>query len=579
MYSYSICPKVKVSGFDYFDYLSQTPLEIGSIVEIPLGRSKTKGVVLSQARDSSRATKEIVRKISAGPFFTKAQIQLAHKMREEYCSNLGETIFAFMPTMNIGDIKKIGATDTVLRRRKLHKDELFLSSAKERLAYYCELAARREGQVAIILPEIKDIVQIVRNINKISPNKKVFAYHSGIGSSQKRKVWHALQDGLQAIVVTTRQGLLLPFTDLELLCLDDPINFAHQEDQAPYYQAYFTARELKKIHGCGFVVGESIPDSTSYVGVMKKRLEIKTLKSFPKITLSPSFDKFDQNIELLQEVKKTINGKGRVCFIGPWRNQVRFFCGTCQRQLSCPSCQSEFFNENDQSCVLCGQPFYQCRSCRGTQVKKSGFSYGEIKRRLIQAFPEFKNEITDNPLRFSEKQIVIASPNDIAKADRSFDLAVFPYFDKMADFAFLGYRHKLFRIIYDLSRLYISRVFLMGNDLAENDFANQIKNFSWEPFLKSELKNRSLLAMPPFGRAVEIVCKGRTQAKAEENFNKVREIIKRDISLIDSTKGPGFFRIRGLFFEKNQIWSDLKIRLLSSLPNDCHIEVNRGDYL
>lgn len=577
MYCYSVAPKSKTMSQDTYDYLSDEALPIGAIVEMPLGRTKTLGVIIGKTSQSKFATKKILRKISLGAAFTSTQIALAKTIQDEYLSAFGETLFSFLPIMNIGDIKKISAIRSV-SKRKAQKGELFLSSQSNRLNYYSEVAANLTGQVLFILPEIKEIEDFRLKLKKLLPNKTVLAYHSRKKSEEKFKIWQRLLSGEPIIIIASRQGALLPFTDLSLTCIDDPLNFSYGEDQSPYYQAFFVLRKLHDLMGGKIIIGQNFPDTSSYIAHLKGKLYLKTLKPMLKIKTAGTFNKFAQNLELLGEIKKTISRRGRICFVGPWKNQIRIVCKDCSNQIICRQCKSKYFDENSLNCATCGKQIQTCNSCRSHKLRKIGFSYKTIEDKIGEVFPEYKDKISSGAEKRANSVFIVAAPNEIAQTSLNFDIAIFPNFDRMADFPAIGYKQKIFHLIYDLPKYYVKSVFLMGEDLTENTFATQIKNFNFKDFLNEEIKTRNDLSIPPFGYAVEVLTKSRSEKTAIEEINKISKEINKELMII-SGNGADMGKIKALFFVKNKDWPKLKEKLKSTKVRNIYFRINQGDYL
>lgn len=577
MYIYKVAPKSKTKTQDTYDYLSEESLKTGEIVKIELGKSRILGAILGEARGKAFARKKIIKKLSVGSVFTAQQIRLAKEIQREYLGAFGETLFSFLPTLNISDIRLLGEDN--IREKKIHlESELVIASPQVRASYYKELASSTEGQILIVLPEIKQINKFCSDLNKIIPHKKVTPFHSFLKSPQKRILWNRVINGQNIIVVSTRQGLLLPFTNLKLICLDDPLNFAYQEDQAPYYQAFFVARKLKEISGCRLSVGESLPDTVSYIAYKNGKLKLKKMATPYKVRLTSPFNKFDQNVFLLEKIKKVLSRKGRVCFIGPWQNQVRLVCRDCEKEISC-SCKSDRFDQESSLCVACGRRITACPFCSGVKIKQLGFSYKSIEEKLLEIFPQYKELITKEFTSFKTCLIAITSPNNIVNSDVDFDLAIFPYFDKMINFAALGYRFKMFKLIRDLSKLSIDEIFLCGEDLSDDVFANQVAKFKWEDFLKEEIRKRNSSKMPPFGKSVNIVCRTKNSTLEIDKLKSIEDQI--NLSIIPQANGIESKRSesKGLFFVPNNRWSEVEKNLKKINIKNCHFEINRGDYL
>lgn len=559
--------------------MSDFELKTGQIVEIIFGKNKTLGCVIEKNKSKGFASKKIKREISSGSAFAPAQIKLAKLMQDEYLSSFGETLFSFLPTMNLSDLKRLDG-DAEAQKSHRGKSELYLSDFDDRQNYFLQTALSCKGQVLIVLPEILQIEKFYTFIKKVAPQRKILRFQSQIPSREKATVWNNALSNESAIIIASRQGLLLPFCNLESICISEPLNFAYQEDQAPYYQAFFVARGLRRITGATLIIGESVPSTTAYVALRQGKLTLKQKHSKLKINTALNFNKFNEHISLQRKIKNVVKSNGRICFVGPWQNQIRFLCASCQREIACFTCQSRYFHQESGLCVKCARQAPICSACQSSRIRKLGFSYRLIRESIEQTMPELSSTIGEGINDTENKKMMILNPADAAKAQITFDLLIFPFFELMSDFATLGYRHKIFRLIYDLPKTKDAEIFLLGENLEENDFAGWVKNFQFREFLNAEIKDRLKLSMPPFGKAVDLVIKDKDEKSATAKMINISKKIGFEITIIRKTiKKDESLVLRGVFFVPRAKWEVTKNLLQETRSGNIHFEIDRGDYL
>jgi len=578
MYVYKIIPKLKSSGQDSFDYLSDSPLDTGQIVEINFGKNKTFGVVLKAVKKSNYASKKIIRKISLGSVFTQKQFQLAQKLSSHYLCSLGETIFSFLPTMNVGDLKKLtGATNSYAREGS--KTKIYVAGTENRENYFIQNSLFGQGQALVVLPEISQIKNLSANLKKIAPQKKIFEFHSFLKSAQKAKIWNHLSGRKDAIIIGTRQSLFLPFTSLSLICIDEPLDFAYDEDQVPYYQAFFVARRLAQITGASLIIGESVPSVSSYVAYRQNKVEIIQKNEKKTIIILDQFRNFSKQLSLQRMILQIINSNSKICFIGPWKNQVKIICADCKNEIICKKCQSAYFDQTNGACIGCSHLSLACPSCQGTNLKKYGLSYKEIRESIEKALPQTKNAIYQTQDIDRNKNIFILSPSEAQKSKIQFDAIVFPYFDLMKNFASLGYRHKIFRLIYNLSVSKGAKIVLMGENLNDDRFTNYVKKFDFYKFLSEETIDRRKFSMPPFGKAVEVIAKSKSGISPRKKIEKLSQAIQKEIMILDEKNTEKTKTVKGLFFIPLSSWENKKEDIKKFLKDNIHLRIDRSDYL
>jgi primosomal protein N' len=92
--------RISLSGNQAFSYLCEKKLPAGTLVEIPLFKRKTTGVVLGARDDFSRLGNIELKKISEvieESFLSEKQLLLAKFISDYYISPLGKTLKNFIP--------------------------------------------------------------------------------------------------------------------------------------------------------------------------------------------------------------------------------------------------------------------------------------------------------------------------------------------------------------------------------------------------------------------------------------------------------------------------------------------------
>lgn len=577
---YSVLVDRKTKKSETFDYIFDLEIEPLTLVEVPFGSNKRiRGIVIAKKNKSPFANKNILHKLSNSTIFTANQLNLAKDMSANFLSTIAAALFSFLPNLNKSDLATMGAkTKPVIFKQE--KTELFLADRSTRFMYFGQTIAH-ESQNLIILPTINQVNDLTKALKKLSPNINIKTWYGGLKSTEKSRIWQGLLKGESATIIGTRHALFLPFTRLRTIIIDDPINFSYQEDQSPYYSAYPTVRLAAKIYGANLIVGEDTPDLTTFTALELNKIEIKEVKSSSNIYAKNLWNKIMSDFDTVEVLKKALAEKKRLLVIGPWRNQVKLYCRDCETLLTCLECKNEHFDESS-SCLNCKKPFnnLSCPNCNSSKIISLGFTYNKITQDLEKLFPCLLDKMSSNPRHFNDSQIIICSPRDVDFLKPTFDIAIFPYFDKMLNFPFLNYRQKLYRLITGLKSLSVSDIFLFTDPKDENQFISQIKNNNWRDFLKSELAERRPLGLPPFKKAVLAVARGKSFVQAGEYLNQFLTGLDKNFKYQDYQKEhtKNLFRVSSLILINYKDFEKFSEIARGNSNSNLHFEVDPNEF-
>ena len=88
-------------------------------------------------------------------------------------------------------------------------------------------------------------------------------YHSGLPEGERGRVWERARNGESRLVVGTRSALFLPFTNLDLVVLDEEQDWTYKQDEMlPYYHARTVAR--KRIGDGLLIFGSCAPSLETF---------------------------------------------------------------------------------------------------------------------------------------------------------------------------------------------------------------------------------------------------------------------------------------------------------------------------
>ncbi|AZQ60857.1 primosomal protein N' [Flammeovirga pectinis] len=258
------------------------------------------------------------------------------------------------------------------------------------------------SQALFMIPEIALTSQLVRRL-KVYFGDVLGIYHSKFSDNERVETWKGVQEGQFQVIIGTRSSLFLPFSDLELIVVDEEHDSSYKaNDPAPRYQGRDVALVLAHFHHAKVVLGSATPSLESFYLAVKQKyayaglterygnaqlpeikiIDIKAMRKQKKM-------KDDFSDELLQLVHKTTEeGNQAILFQNRRGYSPYVSCETCGWVPSCPDCAVNLtyhIYRNELRCHYCGHKEHvpkTCVSCGGTSLKTVGLGTQKVEEGL-----------------------------------------------------------------------------------------------------------------------------------------------------------------------------------------------------
>ncbi len=405
-------------------YASEVPLKIGQIVEVPLGKQSTIGIVSAKTTQPDFETKTITRIIYDQPL-PKHLVKAMFWLSDYYRCPLSSVIQAMLPrgiTKN-RRTPKLSAniapqpTDNPLNAaQKRAIKAINASTANTVLLHgitgsgktnvYIELARRRltDGQSVIILvPEIALTSQLVRNFQAHFP--EVTVLHSAQTEAIRHHLWeHTLKSTEPQIIIGPRSALFAPVRDLGLVIIDEAHEPSYHQDQNPKYSALRLAATMAKT-----VLGTATPLVSDYYLCKQHqsvvelnelaiksntttRISVIDLKNHPDFTRSHLLSN-----ALIASIQKSLDNHTQSMIFHNRRGTAPLtICDHCGWQALCENCYLPLVLHADKyqmRCHTCGRTYpvpTACPECGNASIHHKGFGTKMLEEELRRLFPAAK---------------------------------------------------------------------------------------------------------------------------------------------------------------------------------------------
>ena len=267
-------------------------------------------------------------------------------------------------------------------------------------------------QVLYLLPEIALTTQLVQRLQDYF-GEKVAVFHSRYSSNERVEVWQNLKNNLEEaqLVIGARSALLLPFSDLGLIIVDEEHEQSYKQfDPAPRYHARDAAVVLANMHKAKTLLGSATPSLESYFNATQNKYGFVELKTrfnnvlMPDIELVDLADKYKRkrmkghfSDRLIEEMTETLDEGFQIILFQNRRGFSPIIeCTTCGNSPQCPNCDVSltYHQYRDQlRCHYCGYHTVTpktCQACGNATLDTKGFGTEQIEEEVKVLFPDKK---------------------------------------------------------------------------------------------------------------------------------------------------------------------------------------------
>lgn len=408
-------------------------LQIGQIVEIPLGRRKTYGIIIKKVKKVDFATKSISRVIYDTPL-PKYIIDAIRWLSDYYAVPLPLVAKLFLPQglgkkrrkitassnpsissedlpavpLNASQKKAITELKNISTPTKLlhgitgsGKTNIYLQLTKETLA--------QDKSVVLLVPEIALTSQLVQIFEKTFGGRVVLL-HSQKTEAERHRIWEEiLNASYPQIIIGPRSALLSPVKNLGLIIIDEAHEDSYFQDNTPKYSALRLASFIANAQQIPCVLGTATPTVADYyLAKVKKSLVVlknkaKSTAITPKIKLIDIKDRasFTRNRyfadALLDAISKNLQLNQQTLIFHNRRGSAPLtICEKCGWQALCPNCYLPLNLHSDSYSLICHTCGYTtkvptaCPDCGHPSIIHKGFGTKLLEAELNKLFKNVK---------------------------------------------------------------------------------------------------------------------------------------------------------------------------------------------
>lgn len=413
-------------------YTFDQNLPVGTIVEIPLGKTTTVGVIYRKINHFTAdfKVKSIIRLLYDTPLpshLLKTIIWLS----EYYLTPLPQVVNLFLPstlsnrhklaqpavtaitphtsiTLNSAQKKAVASLIEVKPNTKLLHG--ITGSGKTNIYLSFALEAFKNGRSTILLvPEIALTSQLVTVFQQTFSKDIILIHSKQTAKTRRDNFEQLLLSTTPKIIIGPRSALFAPVKNLGLIIIDEAHEPTYFQDQAPKYSALRLASFIAKTLDIFCIQGTATPKIEDYY-LAKSHQSLVTLTEKAKSTaIQPEvkiIDFKDRSLftenryfssPLLDQIRTNLNHQYQTLIYHNRRGSAPLtICENCGWQALCKNCFLPLTLHSDSYQLICHTCGYQtkiptsCPECHHPEIIHKGFGTKLLESELRRLFKTAK---------------------------------------------------------------------------------------------------------------------------------------------------------------------------------------------
>ena len=595
---YEVIPtKVFRADSGVLTYYSESKLQPGTLVGVPLGKNFARGVVYRQVSEPNFKCKEVSKVLHPKPlpphllksllwlsnYYLTPLPTVANLILPKPSSKVSKGQETFDDAMtsnfplNTAQKKALESIKLVKTSTKLlhgitgsGKTNIYLTLAQE--------ALQHQKTTILLVPEIALTSQLVQ-VFQSAFGKRVICLHSRQTDTTRRDLWYKIHDSTEPlIIIGPRSALLSPVHNLGLIIIDESHESAYFQETAPKYStlrlASFIASSLK----ITCLQGTATPLVADYYLAQKNQAYIPLTERAKSSAIQPDIflidlkkrENFIRNHyfsdKLLESIKVNLEHHHQTLIFHNRRGSSPLtICSNCGWQALCPTCFLPLNLHSDSYTLICHACGYQtkvpasCPDCHHPDVIHKGFGTKLLESELNKLFKDARivrfdadNKKSDSldalydQVKTGDFDIIIGTQTiakgldlpllatvGVVQADSGLSLPDFASEERTF--------HLLSQVIGRVGRGHLgtAQVFMQTYQ-PEHPVIQAAINNSYSAFSNYLLARRKSGCLPPFTYLARLDLTYKTEAVALAQIRRLHNLLKKTPKLLVSNPTPSF---------------------------------------
>lgn len=275
------------------------------------------------------------------------------------------------------------------------KTELYLHYLKQQL----DTAA----QALVLVPEINLTPQTVARFQRYFGDR-IVVWHSALNDGMRLSTWLKIRNGEPVVLIGTRSAVLLPFTNLRTIIVDEEHDSSYKQGEGFRYSGRDVAVYRAHLNRCPVILGSATPSLESYHNALSGKYHLIRLEERAGDASPPTINLLDirsRPLEgglsrpALQAIEKCLAaGQQALVFVNRRGFAPVMMCFDCGHMVECPRCDTRLTYHRRDRAMRCHHCDYQaaatehCPKCQSEAFKPVGQGTERTEDILASQFPD-----------------------------------------------------------------------------------------------------------------------------------------------------------------------------------------------
>lgn len=274
------------------------------------------------------------------------------------------------------------------------KTEIYLHYLKEHLT--------DRSQALVLVPEINLTPQTVARFRHYFGDR-IVVWHSALNDGERLNTWLKVRRGQPVILIGTRSAVLLPFTGLQTIIVDEEHDSSYKQGEGFRYSGRDLAVYRAHLNQCPIILGSATPSLESYHNARQGKYWLIRLEERAKKAVPPTLSLLDIRSRPLEgglsrpalnAIRDTLDrGEQALVFVNRRGYAPVMMCFDCGHMVECPRCDTRLTYHRRDRAMRCHHCDYQaaatshCPKCQSEAFKPVGQGTERTEDTLAEAFP------------------------------------------------------------------------------------------------------------------------------------------------------------------------------------------------
>jgi primosomal protein N' (replication factor Y) len=577
-----------------FTYLADG-LEKGSVVSVPFGRARRRGVVVGLEEEAPPEVEPVAVDRVLGAVSPEL-VDLALWLADYYGSTPARALALVAPdapARRAGAARREAARElpgeqepdqlTVSQERALARITGALGEGGAFLLYgatgsgktevylrACAEALARGLDAIVLVPEIALTPQALGRF-RTRFDERVAVLHSGLTEAERRDERERIAAGEARVVVGARSAVFAPVRRLGVVCVDEEHDASYKQESDPRYDARTVAAKRAALEEAVVVYGSATPRPESWERLERLELGGRLARPLPPVKVVDLRREagYPLSAPLLEELGALADGGGKAILLLNRRGVApALHCRACGLTLRCPACDVALTLHADRRlhCHHCGRHEAApalCPACGAAELARLGAGTERLDAELAERLPELERVRLDADTaghpgklaaaleRFAAcERGVLLGTQMVAKGHHFEGVALAAVVDADTALALPDFRaeERTFQLVTQLAgrsgRDAPGRVLVQTYQPDARPIALAARH-DVEEFLAGELARRRELGYPPFRHLVRVVVSGPAGAGPSAVLGELRAQLAQAAADVELLGPAPLLRLRG----------------------------------